>query len=77
LSSLFEFILTLNHFGRKDPTKLTPEAIDFIQQQKQKNPELSGAELAKLVESTFGISVTKRTIERPIKEMRLFKKNSI
>ena len=63
--------------GRKGPTKLTPEAIDFIQQQKQENAELSGAELAKLVESTFGINVTKRTIERLVKGMMLFKKNPI
>ena len=63
--------------GRKGPTKLTPEAIDFIRQQKQENAKLSGAELAKLVESTFGINVTKRTIERLVKGMMLFKKNSI
>ncbi len=63
--------------GRKGPTKLTPEAIDFIQQQKQENSGLSGSKLAKLVESTFGINVTKRTIERLIKGMTSFKKNSI
>ena len=63
--------------GRKGPTKMTPEAITFICQQKQENTELSGADLAKLVENTFKIIVTKRTIERLLKGMMSFKKNSI
>lgn len=65
-----------NKPGKKGPTKLTPETIAFIHQQKQKNTKLSGADLAQMVEKSFKITVTKRTVERQLKGMASYKKNS-
>jgi transposase len=47
--------------GRKGPTKLSPEIVAFL----RAAPALrSGAELAREVETRFGVSVHRRTVER-------------
>ena len=47
--------------GRKGPTKLRPEIVDYL---RDASPEVSGAELARQVESRFGVSLHRRTVER-------------
>lgn len=47
--------------GRKGPTKLTAEIVTFLQ---DTGAQRSGAELAAEVESRFGVSLHRRTVER-------------
>jgi transposase len=47
--------------GRRGPLKLTPEVLEFLASADQR---LSGAQLASEVESRFGVSLHRRTIER-------------
>jgi transposase len=47
--------------GRKGPTKLSDEIVDFLQQAPL---ERSGAELARDIEARFGVSLHRRTAER-------------
>ncbi|HEX9545923.1 MAG TPA: helix-turn-helix domain-containing protein [Acidimicrobiales bacterium] len=47
--------------GRKGPTKLRPEIVDYL---RDAPPEVSGAELARQVEGRFGLSLHRRTVER-------------
>jgi transposase len=47
--------------GRKGPTKLSAEIAEFL---RQAPPERSGAELAREVETRFGVSLHRRTAER-------------
>jgi len=50
--------------GRKGPHKLTPEVQQFILQEMEKDPTLSGAALAERVATQFSVSVHRRSIER-------------
>ena len=47
--------------GRRGPLKLTAELLEFVA---SADPTLSGAQLALEVESRFGVSLHRRTIER-------------
>jgi transposase len=47
--------------GRRGPLKLTAELVEFVA---SADPTLSGAQLALEVESRFGVSLHRRTIER-------------
>jgi transposase len=47
--------------GRKGPTKLSAEIAEFL---RSAPPERSGAELAREVETRFGVSLHRRTAER-------------
>jgi transposase len=47
--------------GRKGPTKLSAEVVEFL---RQAPPQRSGAELARDVETRFGVSLHRRTAER-------------
>ena len=47
--------------GRRGPLKLTPEVIEFVA---SADPTLSGAQLALEVETRFGVSLHRRTVER-------------
>jgi transposase len=50
--------------GRKGPLKASLEVVEFVQRRKGDNASLSGAELAREVETTFGIRLHRRTVER-------------
>jgi len=47
--------------GRRGPTKVSPEIAAFL---RDAPPEQSGADLARAVESRFGVSLHRRTAER-------------
>ncbi len=47
--------------GRKGPTKITGDVAEFLA---DAPPGISGADLARQVESRFGMSLHRRTIER-------------
>lgn len=47
--------------GRRGPLKLTGEIAAFV---REASPELSGAELSRLVEERFGVRLHRRTVER-------------
>jgi transposase len=47
--------------GRRGPLKLTPEVLEFLA---SADRELSGAQLVLEVETRFGVSLHRRTIER-------------
>lgn len=47
--------------GRRGPLKLTPEVVEFLA---CADPQLSGAQLAQLIQQHFGVSLHRRTIER-------------
>jgi transposase len=50
--------------GPKKAHKLTPEIIDFLQGERQRDPSLRTLQLAALVEERFHVAVHPRTIER-------------
>ena len=60
--------------GPRGPSKLSVDVLSFAHAQYDRQPEVSGAELAARIRSKFGISIHKRTIERLLGEFRL-KKN--
>ncbi len=47
--------------GRKGPTKLSPEIVEFV---RSAGSERSGAELAREVSDRFGVDLHRRTVER-------------
>lgn len=47
--------------GRRGPLKLTEQIQAFV---RSADPNLSGAEVARLVEARFGVSLHRRTVER-------------
>jgi transposase len=47
--------------GRRGPLKLTAELVEFVA---SADPTVSGAQLALEIESRFGVSLHRRTIER-------------
>ncbi len=50
--------------GRKGPLKASVEVVEFVRQNKNDDPDASGAELARRVAERFGISLHRRTVER-------------
>jgi DNA-directed RNA polymerase specialized sigma54-like protein len=55
--------------GRKGPVKCTPEIVAFLVREKQKEPELSGRELAERVFEQRGVSVHRRTVEKVVENL--------
>lgn len=55
--------------GRKGPVKCTPEIVAFLVRAKQREPELSGRELAKRVFERYGVRVHRRTVEKVVKNL--------
>ena len=52
--------------GPRRPHKLSDEVVDVLQAAKSERPELTAAELVKLVRERFGISVHRRSIDRAL-----------
>ena len=50
--------------GRKGPLKASLEVVEFVRQARGDDPSVSGAELARRIETNFGISLHRRTVER-------------
>ncbi len=50
--------------GRKGPVTCTPEVVGFLLEEKQKNPELTGRELAERLLAEKGVEVHQRTVEK-------------
>jgi transposase len=55
--------------GRKGAVKCTPEIVAFLVQQKQREPEISGRELAERVVEQFGVRMHRRTVEKVVKNL--------
>ena len=55
--------------GRKGPVKCTPEIVVFLVREKQREPELSGRELAERVLERHGVRVHRRTVEKVVKNL--------
>jgi transposase len=52
--------------GPKQAHKLTQEVLTFISESRQKDPSIRTAELARLIQERFGITVHPRSIERSL-----------
>jgi transposase len=52
--------------GPKQAHKLTYEVMDFITETRQKQPDLRIAELVRLIQERFGITVHPRSIQRSL-----------
>lgn len=50
--------------GRKGPLKASVEVVEFIRGARAADPTVSGGELARRVDTAFGISLHRRTVER-------------
>lgn len=50
--------------GPRGAHKLTPQVLDFLDQQRATQPDLNFADLAQLIQQQFGVTVHPRTIER-------------
>lgn len=61
--------------GPKGPSKLSADVLSFARGKYERDPEISGAVLARQIESKFRVSIHKRTIEKLLGEFRS-KKNS-
>jgi len=56
--------LTDRKRGRKGPVKLTGEVLEFVRQQREADPRLSGERLAGMVDERFGVQLHRRTVEK-------------
>ncbi len=63
--------------GRKEATKITPQILAFILEQKRIHPELSGKAIRDKITKTFGLRLGQRTVERALQEQYIIqvKKN--
>jgi transposase len=52
--------------GPRQAHKLTSEVIEFLRQERQRDPSLRGPELARLVRQRFQVAVHPRSIERAL-----------
>ena len=50
--------------GRKGPVKCTPAVLAFLVQEKQREPELTGEELAARLLAEKGVELHRRTVEK-------------
>ena len=50
--------------GRKGPVKCTPAVLAFLVQEKQREPELTGVELAARLLTEKGVKLHRRTVEK-------------
>jgi transposase len=53
--------------GPRCAHKLTPEVLDFLAEQREEDPKVSGATLACRLEKRFQLRVHRRTIERALR----------
>ncbi len=52
--------------GPREAHKLRDEIVDFLQQQRSEDPDVTSTDLATLAEARFGLSVHPRSIERAL-----------
>jgi len=52
--------------GPKRPHKLTQEVVEFVEQQRRRDPTLRAPALAGLIEEKFGTAVHPRSVERSL-----------
>ena len=53
--------------GPRRAHKLTPEVLDFLAEQREEDPRVSGTTLARRLEQRFQLRVHRRTIERALR----------
>jgi transposase len=53
--------------GPKRPHKLTAEVRQYLQDERQADPQLAGLELTRRVRQRFGVKLHRRTIEKALK----------
>lgn len=56
--------------GRKGPSKLKGEALEFALAKKQQAPEIDPGRLANLIAQRYGIEVHRTTVQRALKKKR-------
>jgi transposase len=56
--------------GRKGPSKLKDEALEFALARKQEEPDIDPGRLATLVAQRYGIEVHRTTVQRALKKKR-------
>lgn len=54
--------------GRKGPSKLKGEALEFALAKKQEEPEIDPGQLAELIAQRYGIEVHRTTVQRALKK---------
>lgn len=54
--------------GRKGPSKLKGEALEFALAKKQEEPQIDPGQLAELIAQRFGIAVHRTTVQRALKK---------
>jgi len=56
--------------GRKGPSKLKGEALEFALAKKQEEPEVDPGRLANLIAQRYGVEVHRTTVQRALKKKR-------
>jgi transposase len=56
--------------GRKGPSKLKGEALEFVLAKKQEAPDIEPGRLAELVAERYGVEVHRTTVQRALKKKR-------
>jgi transposase len=56
--------------GRKGPSKLKGEALEFALAKKQEAPDIDPGRLAQLVAERYGVEVHRTTVQRALKKKR-------
>lgn len=62
--------LTPKKRGPRSGHKVTPEILNFIEQERKKNPSIRTRELLALVQERFGVTVHRRTMERALDRLK-------
>ncbi len=56
--------------GRKGPSKLKGEALEFALERKQEEPDIDPGRLARLIAERYGLEVHRTTVQRALKKKR-------
>ena len=56
--------------GPRGGHKVTPEILEFIREEREKNPSIRTQELLKLIGERFGLTVHRRTMERSVERSK-------
>jgi transposase len=56
--------------GPRGGHKVTPEVLEYIREEREKNPSIRTQELLKLLEDRFGLTVHRRTMERSVERSK-------
>jgi transposase len=56
--------------GRKGPSKLKGEALEFVLAKKQEAPDIEPGRLAQLVAERYGVEIHRTTVQRALKKKR-------